>query len=64
MELEEMDGFKRTGVIWAAEMGNVHMLSSLIEFGADVDAADDENQTALIRAWWWWWWWWWCNWGH
>ena len=51
MELEEMDGFKRTGVIWAAEMGNVHMLSSLIEFGADVDAADDENQTALIRAW-------------
>ncbi|KAJ8533222.1 hypothetical protein ON010_g14032 [Phytophthora cinnamomi] len=43
-------GGKETDLMWAARNGQIQVVQSLIDGGADVNAQDDEGQTALMAA--------------
>ena len=49
-DVNEVDSQGRTPLWWAAEMGQSDIVDTLIQAGADVDAADYLGWTALIAA--------------
>jgi acyl-CoA-binding protein/Tfp pilus assembly protein PilF len=49
-DVDHSDGERRTPLIWAADRNHPDMCKALLERGADVNAQDDEGQTALHYA--------------
>ncbi len=49
-DIEQLDGYRRTPLLWAAEMGHLEIVELLLKHGADPQAKDRRGRTAAVLA--------------
>mmetsp|Transcript_915 Transcript_915/g.2452 ORF Transcript_915/g.2452 Transcript_915/m.2452 type:complete len:171 (-) Transcript_915:571-1083(-) len=50
VDIDQRDNLQRTALHWAAEMGHIETAQALLDFGADVDAAECNGRTPVHLA--------------